>query len=120
MARIEISAPLARRIRRLARVSALLWNASAFLFALGVGLRDPALPIFLLLIIPIGGSGLAWRWEGIGGAVIMIGAFLLAAGGFSPAGRMKIIALFMIGVPYLIIGKLFLICWWLTRMLPES
>jgi len=50
----------------------------------------------------------------------MIGAFLLAAGGFSPAGRMKIIALFMIGVPYLIIGKLFLICWWLTRMLPES
>lgn len=76
--------PSARGLRRLARLWSLATFAFLLLFLIGEGLSGPrVMPTTMewigLLFFPIGlllGLLLAWRWEGLGGA-IAVGSFLL-------------------------------------------
>ena len=66
---------------------------------------------------------ISWRWEGIGGAVL-IGESLVAAIAFSVSARNSaalatvIQGLLSIALPPLVAGVLFLICWNRTRAMP--
>jgi hypothetical protein len=77
------------------------------------------LPLWIqaaLLITPMVGVLIAWRWEAIGGAILIIGAILfvtLPNIAFAAAGREIKFGLsgVLILLPILVAGILFLICW---------
>jgi len=75
-----------------------------------------------LLITPMAGVIIAWRWEGIGGAVLVTGAIVfcvLPAMAYAAAGRGLNLSLTgtLLILPGLIAGVLFLICWKRERSL---
>ena len=57
------------------------------------------------------GVVVAWWREGIGGAIVTIGAITLGIFAYFSAGHNKIYAMLMMGVPLMVSGILFLICW---------
>jgi len=67
----------------------------------------------LTLILSVLGLGLAWRWEGLGGA-INIGFFLA-----NVAVHFWMISLrpypYIIAIALPTPGILFLVCWWISR-----
>jgi len=69
----------------------------------------------LVMCLSVLGLGLAWRWEGLGGAISV--AFFLANLGLYWAIRGKFFPLRGLPIlsPVLITGILFLVCWWRTR-----
>jgi len=69
----------------------------------------------LAMCLSVAGLGLAWRWEGLGGAISV--GFFLADLGLSWAIRLKFFSPRELAVlsPVLITGMLFLVCWWRTR-----
>lgn len=69
----------------------------------------------LAMCLSVLGLGLAWRWEGLGGAISV--GFFLANLGLYWAIRQKFFPLRALAVlsPVLITGMLFLVCWWRTR-----
>ena len=69
----------------------------------------------LAMCLSVLGLGVAWRWEGLGGAISV--AFFLANLGLYWAIRQKFFPLRALAVlsPVLITGTLFLVCWWRTR-----
>lgn len=88
-----------------------------------VGLRAGALPlqvIFLFAFLMIGVLGLlvAWRWEGIGGLLALMGGIGLAAIGYGIYGRSRWLAALLYSSPFIISGSLCLACWWQRR--PKS
>jgi hypothetical protein len=69
----------------------------------------------LAMCLSVLGLGVAWRWEGLGGAISV--GFFLANLGLYWAIRQKFFPLRALAVlsPVLITGMLFLVCWWRTR-----
>ena len=69
----------------------------------------------LAMCLSVLGLGLAWRWEGLGGAISV--GFFLADLGLYWAIRGKFFPLRALAIlsPVLITGTLFLVCWWRTR-----
>jgi hypothetical protein len=69
----------------------------------------------LAMCLSVAGLGLAWRWEGLGGAISV--GFFLANLGLYWAIRQKFFPLRALAIlsPVLITGMLFLVCWWRTR-----
>jgi len=69
----------------------------------------------LAMCLSVAGLGVAWRWEGLGGAinvgffVASVGLYWLLRGRFFPLRGVAILSLAI--VP----GVLFLVCWWRTR-----
>jgi hypothetical protein len=69
----------------------------------------------LVMCLSVAGLGLAWRWEGLGGAISVvffladIGLYWAIRGKFFPLRGLPILS------PVLITGLLFLVCWWRTR-----
>ena len=68
----------------------------------------------LMMCLSVLGLGIAWRWEGLGGA-ISVGFFLanlalywVIRQRFFPLNALAILS------PVLITGMLFLVCWWRT------
>jgi len=105
-------------LRWVARVLSILVVGVILLFAVGEGLhlsRFTARELVLFLFFPFGvclGMALAWRWEGLGGAITVasIAAFYLADRLMSarfPGGY----AFVAMAAP----GFLFLLCWLWTR-----
>ena len=102
-----------------ARFSALAMAGLILLFAVGEGfhpaqLHLPELILFVPLFLAWLGLWLGWRWEGLGGTLVVVGIagfylthFALTGFGRFPRGW----AFPAIAVP----GLLFLLCWFLRR-----
>ena len=58
---------------------------------------------------------IAWRREGIGGAVLVIHGMLFSTFGYFSAGRNKGFAMLVSGGPFLLVGILFLATWRRSR-----
>jgi hypothetical protein len=103
----------------LARLSALAIAGLILLFAVGEGfhptkLKAPELVLFVPLFLAWVGLWLGWRWEGLGGTLVVVGIagfylthFVVTGFGRIPRGW----AFPAIAVP----GLLFLLCWFLRR-----
>jgi len=55
---------------------------------------------------------IAWRWERIGGTIVVIGAIALGIFGYITAGRYKVWVALFSGGSFLVAGVLFLASWW--------
>ena len=111
-------------IRRIARTWSVVIMAITVVMIIGhVVVPDPnevdyppienLLPVMMCLSVL--GLGIAWRWEGLGGA-ISVGFFLanlalywVIRQRFFPLNALAILS------PVLITGMLFLVCWWRIR-----
>jgi hypothetical protein len=103
----------------LARLSALAMAGLILLLAVGEGshpakLRLPELILFVPFFVTWLGLFVGWRWEGLGGILVLVGMaglylthFALTGFGRFPHGW----AFPAIAVP----GLLFLLCWYLRR-----
>jgi hypothetical protein len=71
--------------------------------------------LLVLMSLSVLGLGIAWRWEGLGGA-ICLGFFVLHLALYW-AIRHRFFPLSMLGSfsPLVITGILFLVCWWKSR-----
>ena len=71
--------------------------------------------LLLAMCLSVAGLGVAWRWEGLGGA-INVGFFLVHLGLYwALRGRFFPLWALATFTPVLIPGVLFLVCWWRTR-----
>ena len=80
-------------------------------------------PLFMLLSAL--GLGIAWRWEGLGGAITVIFQLatlplLLISWPISQDSLRYLIAPYGISVMVAIPGILFLVCWWRSRRMPTN
>jgi len=140
---VENSRETRNGVLRWIRWVARIWGGLVFLFALLVfvgyayswvttGTADPYaaedyppienLPPLLMFVAALG-SGIAWRWEGLGGGITVVSQLVALpvllihwpiTDGFprylaAPYGLWMIVA-----IP----GILFLVCWWRSRGLP--
>jgi len=64
-----------------------------------------------LVIVAVLGALIAWRWEGVGGTVLVIGAIALGIFACVTARFNKIGAMLIMGGPFLAAGILFLLSW---------
>ena len=74
-----------------------------------------AIPVLALLVLAIAGSFAAWRWEKIGGLVVIISALCLGVAAFSASlnyglGSMGFLPTLIYGLPFLVVGCLFWVC----------
>ncbi len=74
-----------------------------------------ALLLFGFLVVATAGLALAWRWEGIGGLLAILGGIGLAVIDYGAFGRDGWFAALLYCSPFLISGILCLICWWQKR-----
>jgi hypothetical protein len=112
------------QIRRIARI----WSAVIIGFTLLSIIAHVVMPdtnpadyppsenlLPLAMCLSVAGLGVAWRWEGMGGAVnagfflANLGLYWVIRGKFFPSRALAIFSL------ELIPGILFLVCWWRTR-----
>jgi len=63
---------------------------------------------------------IAWRREGIGGAILVIYAVMFSTFAYFSAGRNKGFAMLVSGGPFLLIGILFLATWRRSRQRSVS
>jgi hypothetical protein len=113
-----------RRIRQIARI----WGTVIIGFTLFMIIAHVVVPdtnagdyppsenlLPLAMCLSVAGLGVAWRWEGLGGAINVgfflanLGLYWLLRGRFFPPRALAIFSL------ELIPGILFLVCWWRTR-----
>ena len=64
-----------------------------------------------LLIITVLGVLIAWNREGIGGALLVVGAIVLGTFSYVTADHDKVWNMLFVGGPFLVSGILFLACW---------
>jgi hypothetical protein len=130
-----------RRIRWIARI----WGGLVFVFALLIfisyasnwvrtGQADPHaaegyppienLPPLLMFVAALG-SGIAWRWEGWGGAITVVSQLvtlpvLLIHWPITEGFPRYLVAPYGLWMLVAIPGVLFLVCWWRSRELVSS
>jgi hypothetical protein len=111
----EVSADKTTRVVRwIARAWGSLLALMVLVFTAGEGLPSPArltAPerlMFVALAIMVFGLIAAWKWEGFGGVLILIGYGLFAVAD----RRVLVRGLFSL---FPIAGLLFLFCWWRSR-----
>jgi hypothetical protein len=68
------------------------------------------IPLLLALLATIGGVILAWRWELVGGAIAVVGAFVIMALVCAGSGTDMLPCAVMFTMPLLLAGALFLGC----------
>ena len=113
-----------RRIRRIARI----WGTVIIGITLVIIIAHVVVPdtnatdyppsenlLPLAMCLSVAGLGVAWRWEGLGGAINVgfflanLGLYRVLRGKFLPLRAVAIFSLVLIP------GMLFLVCWWRTR-----
>ena len=112
---------MTKRIRRVARIwSLVIIGFSLVMLIAHVVVPEPQTTDYppienllpLAMCLSIVGLGIAWRWEGLGGAInigfflVNLGLYWFIRGRFFPLGGVAILSLAI--VP----GVLFLVCWW--------
>jgi len=65
----------------------------------------------LILMLSLG-VAIAWRREGPGGAIVLIGGIAFSAFAYLSAGRNKGFAMLVSGIPFLAVGVAFLAAHW--------
>ncbi len=102
-----------RTVRWTARILGALMVLLLFVFAAGEGLPHPAQLSageklgFIALGVMVLGVAVAWRTDGLGGLLLLIGYGIFAV------WSQKIVAgLFAV---FALAGVLHMVCWWLTR-----
>jgi hypothetical protein len=71
------------------------------------------------LFTAIVGLAVAWRWEGVGGAIVIV-SVLVNLGVYLFTGRTAVGAVMLILTPILIPGILFLVVWFQSRQGLET
>jgi hypothetical protein len=116
-----------KRLRRIARILSVPIVAFTLVIFVGhlVGPEpvqadyppiENLLPV--LVCLSVLGLGIAWRWEGLGGA-ICVGFFVLHLALFWAIRREFFpLGMLVIFSPLVITGILFLVCWWKSRDSP--
>ena len=74
--------------------------------------QGAAIPLLALLALTIAACFAAWRWEQVGGVVVVIGALCLSVASYSASltfglGAQSFLAPLIYGVPFLVVGILF-------------
>ncbi len=122
----EIQNAKVRWIRWIARSSGLLLLALVISIAIGEGLAGEPLPtlrtmslqemlLWAAMAVMVLGTVVAWRWEGVGGAMTVGGALLFTAVNSIASGYLRINWVILV---FTMIGLLFMACWW--RMSEEG
>jgi hypothetical protein len=57
----------------------------------------------------------AWRWENIGGFVMIVWGLVFATIAYVTSQPYQVISILVTGIPFLIAGCLFLASWWLRQ-----
>lgn len=95
--------------------------SSVFLFILFLAVTNEdkpqglAISVLALLVMTIVGCFAAWRWEKIGGVIVVISAFCLSVAAYSASltfglRSLSFLPALIYGVPFLIVGVLFWVC----------
>lgn len=74
--------------------------------------QGPAISVLVLLVLTIGGSLAAWRWEKAGGALVVAGGLCLGVATYSASlafglGSTSYLPTFIYGAPFVVVGILF-------------
>ncbi len=102
-----------------------LWASTPFmLFLTSSGVRvlpklswssPQGMPLFIVLAMATVAVLIAWRWEMIGGAIIVACAIAISTLVYLGSGLTVFSAALMTSVPFFVAGVLFLACCWRTR-----
>ena len=76
---------------------------------------DMALLLFLV-VASITSVAIAWRWENIGGPVLIFWGLIFTAIAYVTSRPHQAFSMLVTGVPFLIAGLLFLASWWSRRI----
>ena len=76
----------------------------------GIGLLS-----FLFLVVSIAGLLMTWRWEGLGGFLVVISGIALSIVTYFISGENRWLTVFFYGSPFIITGSLCLVCWHKAR-----
>lgn len=71
--------------------------------------------MFVLLAVATVGLVLAWRWEGIGGALAVVAAIAVAVAAYLSFETNQLLAILVYSSPFIISGGLYLADWWKHR-----
>ena len=97
-------------------LSIVVSGAFLLILALAVGNEDKpqgvALLVLAVLVLTIGTTFAAWRWEKVGGLVVMILSLCLGAASYSASltselGSLSLLLAALYGFPFLVVGSLF-------------
>jgi hypothetical protein len=119
----DIQVPLSKNgisIRWITQLLSIIVSCSyLFIVFLAVANEDKpqgmAISVLVLLALTIAGCFVAWRWERIGGVVIVISALCLSVVVYSASlnfglGSLSFLPSLIYGIPFLAVGILFWIC----------
>ena len=118
----QIQLPIEKSIvslRWIARLSSIV-TSGVFLVILFLAFTNEdgtylaAVPLLVLLGLTIASSFAAWRWEKVGGVVVIMGALGQSVAAFLSSfyfglGALSFLSVLIYGVPFLIVGILFLL-----------
>ena len=74
--------------------------------------QGAAIPVLVLTALAVGSCFIAWRWEKVGGVIVILSALCLNVAAYSASlsfglGRLSLGLSLIYGVPFLIVGVLF-------------
>jgi hypothetical protein len=101
----------------MARLSSLV-TISVFLLILFLTVTNedkpqgPAITVLVLLVLTMAASVAAWRWERVGGALVVAGGLILSVAAYSASltfglGSYGLLGAFIYGAPFAMVGILF-------------
>ena len=87
--------------------------------------KAPAIPVLTLLVLTVLACLVAWRWEKVGGGLVVIGAISLGiaayfAGSVFGLGAFALLGSLMYGLPFFVVGVLFLLSGRMARNEVEA
>jgi peptidoglycan/LPS O-acetylase OafA/YrhL len=105
-------------LRWIARIITILVIVYSLTMLIGYSISDPhsegdEFPWFIFVLFPTFiAMILSWRWEKIGGILVILGGICMAITVFITAGHNKFFAASFISSPFIYSGILFLGCWY--------
>jgi hypothetical protein len=114
--------------RWLARLLGLLASGPFLLFLVFLGATvcprlswssPQGMPLFCILIMATVGVLIAWRWEMVGGLIVLLSASAVHVLVYLGSGRAASPPTLMVSVPYFVAGMLFLIAYWGKRQVES-